>query len=246
MFTRCLILGCSQSKITEKKPIPAIERYDGPTFRVVRKFLREADTKLKDVDIYILSAQYGLISANKCISDYDQKMTRARAIELNLTLLTDLQALFGMGYLEVFLSLSKIYLQAIDGFEKILPENMSLIISQSSEGKRLIELKQYLYKSSFDEPKTRYQVQVTGQATLKGISIKIKPEEALQIASEALNHGVGDPYNFQKWYALVDSKEVSTKWFVSILSGLSVSEFQASDARRVLGQLGITVYHHEH
>jgi hypothetical protein len=87
---------------------------------------------------------------------------------------------------------------------------------------------------------------VTGRATLKGAKIDATPGEVMSIARKALTEGIGEPKNFKKWYILIDGNEVSTKWLVSILSGLSVSDFQASDARRVLGQLGIPVYQHEH
>jgi hypothetical protein len=71
----------------------------------------------------------------------------------------------------------------------------------------------------------------------------MSPEEVLALARRALAERWGDPYNFRDWYAVVDEERVSTKWLVSLLSGLDVSEFQASEARRVLRKLGIAVYH---
>ena len=38
---RMLILSCSSRKKPTNRQMPAIERYDGPAFRVLRKFLRE-------------------------------------------------------------------------------------------------------------------------------------------------------------------------------------------------------------
>lgn len=38
---RCLLLSCSQAKISTPDLLPAIRRYDGPAFRVLRKFLAE-------------------------------------------------------------------------------------------------------------------------------------------------------------------------------------------------------------
>jgi hypothetical protein len=225
--------------------MPAIERYDGPPFRVVRKFLREAESHLNDVDIFVLSARHGLIPATRPISDYEQKMTQKRATELNPKLLALLKAIFEREYSEVFLSLGKIYLQAIHGFDRYLPEKTSLIISQSSEGRRLAELKQWLYKGALTETKTQPKSRITGRATLKGTKINATPDEVMSIARRALDEGIGEPKNFQKWYVVVDGKEVSTKWLVSILSGLKVSDFQASDARRVLRQLGFPIYQYD-
>ena len=37
---RLLILSCSQRKRPDRVLLPALERYDGPVFRMLRKFLR--------------------------------------------------------------------------------------------------------------------------------------------------------------------------------------------------------------
>ena len=58
---RLLILSCSQRKHTSLDPLPAIERYDGPLFKVLRRFLRESSHQARDLDVFILSAAYGLI-----------------------------------------------------------------------------------------------------------------------------------------------------------------------------------------
>ncbi|SKB15099.1 hypothetical protein PL11201_690120 [Planktothrix sp. PCC 11201] len=60
--------------------LPAIERYNGVAFRVVRKFLQEQTTDY--LDIFILSAKFGLIPAYQLIPNYDQKMDRVRSQEL--------------------------------------------------------------------------------------------------------------------------------------------------------------------
>jgi hypothetical protein len=64
---RLLILSCSQRKRPDAILLPALERYDGPMFRVLRKFLRENPSKELHPDVYILSAQFGLISADQLI-----------------------------------------------------------------------------------------------------------------------------------------------------------------------------------
>ncbi len=56
---RLLILSCSRRKRLDKDLLPAVERYDGPAFRVLRRFLREMPFEAPDVPI--LSAEYGLI-----------------------------------------------------------------------------------------------------------------------------------------------------------------------------------------
>ena len=58
-MTRALFLSCSKRKSPEAGLIPAIRRYEGPRFRVLRSYLRDAG---KDpLLIWILSAEHGLI-----------------------------------------------------------------------------------------------------------------------------------------------------------------------------------------
>jgi len=247
-MARCLILSCTQAKRRDDGLLLALERYDGPTFRVVRRFLLEADPALRDIDIYVLSARYGLIAADTRISDYDQRMTPARAAELRPEVLARLQEILSRGYTEVFLSLGRSYLEAVNGFEALVPAGTRVTVSRAAAGRRLTELKRWLYRlpegaSAPRQPKRG--VRVTGRATLRGQQIKATSEKVLALARQALVEGRGNPRNFRDWYVLVDGERVSTKWLVSLLSGLDVSEFQASEARRVLGQLGITVYHDE-
>lgn len=78
---RLLILGCSAAKRHDAGLMPAVERYDGPAFRVLRKARREGVID-EDTRVRILSAKYGLISELEEIEDYDQVMTPARAAEL--------------------------------------------------------------------------------------------------------------------------------------------------------------------
>jgi hypothetical protein len=108
----------------------------------------------------------------------------------------------------------------------------------------LTALKSWLYQGAVEkEPRHQLPIQASGEATLRGQSIRATPEEIVSLAREALAEGHGKPDNFQSWYTLVDGHRVSTKWLASLLSGLAVAEFQASEARRVLRQLGVTVYH---
>ena len=245
-MARCLILSCTQAKRSDAEFLPALERYEGPPFRVVRRFLAQADPVLRDVAIYVLSARYGLIAGHTPIEDYDRRMTPARAVELRPEVLARLKEVLGQGYAEIFLSLGGVYLQALEGFQADVLAGTAVIISRATAGRRLTELKRWLYclpeGDTLSDPPER-AVHVTGRATLKGRQIEMPSEKALALARRAVAERWGDPYNFRDWYAVVDGERVSIKWLVSLLSGLDVSEFQSSEARRVLRQLGIAVYH---
>ena len=85
---RLLILACSQRKRPDKGLLPAVERYDGPAFRVLRRFLRHSPSKAPDV--LILSAEHGLIPHDLPIAAYDRKMAPTRAHELRPLVLAEL------------------------------------------------------------------------------------------------------------------------------------------------------------
>lgn len=70
-----LIIACSGRKRTDSGLLPAIARYDGGHFRVLRK--ARTDGYLSNyLDVLILSAKYGLIEACKPIANYEQRMNR--------------------------------------------------------------------------------------------------------------------------------------------------------------------------
>ena len=78
MSKQLLILGCSQTKRDSRGLLPALDRYDGPQYRVLRKFLRESQWPT-NLSVAILSAKHGLFGSLKSIEHYDQRMSVASA-----------------------------------------------------------------------------------------------------------------------------------------------------------------------
>ena len=75
-----LILGCSQRKREAPGLLPAIERYDGTHYRVLRNYLREREWP-SNLSVAVLSAKYGLVGGLTGIEDYDERMTPQLASE---------------------------------------------------------------------------------------------------------------------------------------------------------------------
>lgn len=73
---RLLVISCSATKKGGPLTMPALERYDGPKFRVLRKFLAEGG---EAPEIRILSAAHGLISADYDLHDYNIELTKKSA-----------------------------------------------------------------------------------------------------------------------------------------------------------------------
>jgi len=62
---RLIIVSASQRRITDPSPLPAIDRFDGVYFRILRKHLK--DGKLKDADILVVSDRHGVIKATDVV-----------------------------------------------------------------------------------------------------------------------------------------------------------------------------------
>lgn len=74
MDRQLLVLGCSQSKRETPGLLPAIDRYDGSSYRVLRSYLRERQWPTS-LSVAILSAKYGLVGGFTGFEDYDERMT---------------------------------------------------------------------------------------------------------------------------------------------------------------------------
>jgi hypothetical protein len=74
---RLLILACSQRKVRTKDLLRALDRYDGPAFRVLRKHLRENANE--PLTVFVLSAKFGLIEADREIPWYDCRLRQGSA-----------------------------------------------------------------------------------------------------------------------------------------------------------------------
>lgn len=67
---KLLIVGCSKNKDHSPGKMPAIQRYNGPAFRILRKFRLKQESIFPS--ILVLSAKYGIIGIDEMIHDYDQ------------------------------------------------------------------------------------------------------------------------------------------------------------------------------
>src|ERR1051326_6464392 len=92
---RLLNLACSRCKLADLGPLPAVERYNGPAFRLYRRFLRSRVARAPE--LHILSAEFGLVPADALIPWYDHRMTSRRARELQPGVAESLGGLLGDG-----------------------------------------------------------------------------------------------------------------------------------------------------
>lgn len=142
-----LIIACSQRKRPDPELLPAIARYDGGSFRVLRKAKREgywAET----LDVLILSAKYGLIDTSKLIANYEQRMSYNRAKEIRNQVLQSLKTYRDRNlYTQVYVDLSHDYQIAVEGITELF-SNSQLTYAEGRIGERLKYLKNWLAANS--------------------------------------------------------------------------------------------------
>jgi len=84
-----LILSCSNLKKNVNGELPALYLYDGPAYRILRSHIHQYGWPT-NLQVGILSAEYGLIGCMTPISYYDRRMTPERSAELRDSVKTKL------------------------------------------------------------------------------------------------------------------------------------------------------------
>lgn len=243
---RLLILRCASTKRPGAAPMPAIERYDGPAFRVLRKYLRSnpSDPPL----VRVVSAEHGLMTLEQPISEYDRRMDAERAVESRQTVLAAVAALVReQPVREVLVVVGKTYLLALTGIEQVL-DGVPVRIAGETQGRKLGVLRAWLYGRDGDKAVPRpasepRQLALVPSAemtfTVGGKQFTTSADQVRNIARQALSSGDKRATRITRWYVPVDGGRVSPKWLVSQVSGAATSDFQANAARSMLERLGI-------
>lgn len=246
-MNRLLILSCSERKRSDPQLLPAIERYDGPMFRVLRRFMKQASSA-DTPSIYILSSEYGLIAQNELIADYNRRMTLQRAQELQPCATARLQQVLrakrhrNLPQHGMFICLGRDYLRALNGATSLANPSEVIKVADGSLGKRLAALHDWLYAGSSRRRQTVSIGAGKGKAVIKRVEIVMTAEQVLKVARRSLEAEFAKATNYQSWYVLIDGERISPKWLVSQISGLPVSVFHTDAARRALRDLGVQAY----
>jgi hypothetical protein len=255
---RLLLLSCSKAKVETVGLLPAIERYNGVMFRVLRRYLRQKLENQTNLEILILSAEFGLITIEKKIPLYDHYMTTKRANQLRPVVATFLKEFLSENiYDSILICLGKKYHSTLED-SKLDKFSPLLLRTTGSTGFQLQQLKSWLYEEDFQYEKKdlshtnkilrggpKTEKRSRGYAVLKGRRIILSTQEVFDIAQTAIDAGEYQFVNFRKWSVLVGSKKVGVKWLAGKISGLPVSKFTSREARQFLLQLGIESYQSE-
>ena len=147
MKKRLLILGCSQAK-RDGHNLPALEIYDGPYYRVLRKFLKTHQWP-ENTSISILSAEHGLFGVIKEISSYNRRMDRCTAAAYAQRCASTLRK-WNDTHFSIHVALGKDYLPAIQPGLQALDIDADFF--GGSIGLKQSRLKEFLYEQN---PKRR-------------------------------------------------------------------------------------------
>ena len=240
---RLLLLSCSLRKRRTPGLLPAINRYDGPAFRVLRRYLDEQPTAQPEV--LILSAKWGLISGDTLLPHYDQQITEERATKLRPLIIKRLRKILeAQSYKEMLIVMSERYFQVLTNLELSKIAGLTIYIPQGRQGQKISALYDWLHGSppparevSQNSLKNKHK-----KLRLHGIEIRCTKKKAQKLALQALLLNPETATRIYSWYVKLGKKRVSPKWLVSLLTGLPVSAFVTDEARRVLAQLGIEVH----
>lgn len=149
-MSRLLLIACSQRKRPAPGKLPAIERYDGPAFRVLRRYLREQNDF--GLWIYVLSAEFGLIHSQERIPYYQRRMTAQRAADLESRVCRVLETILSeQPWREIGVCLGRDYMPALARCVENLSGGLDCSLLGGGLGRRLSALKRWLHKSS-DNP----------------------------------------------------------------------------------------------
>jgi hypothetical protein len=144
---RLLLIACSQRKDPAEGVLPALARYDGPAFRVLRKYLREAEGT--EPVVLILSAKYGLIAANRKIPAYDCRMSARSARALRPRVLDAARrVLASQRWRAIGICAGKEYQVALEGLSELIPEGARVDLIRGGQGPRLTALRNWLHQES--------------------------------------------------------------------------------------------------
>ncbi len=132
-----LITSCSKRK-RRRTEAAALDLYDGPSFRVLRRRLQA------NVDVLIMSAEYGLIDSTTVVEPYDKRMDPLAAQNIAPRARMQLaRRLKHNQYKEILINLPNHYRTAFRNCESLIaPYSVSWVAG--TIGERLHQLKVWL------------------------------------------------------------------------------------------------------
>ena len=150
MPERKLVIVSASSSIRKEpdEAIPAIERYNGIYFRVLRKYLPKRN--LSNIDVLIVSEKLGLVWSHDKITYHVPHAGKWGALSLDDVSIRKLRTenleklrKIVNRYSEIYVNVGVKYLRLIEGFEKITTCKVTYAIGRGL-GPKALHMKQWL------------------------------------------------------------------------------------------------------
>jgi hypothetical protein len=137
---RLLLISCSQRKIDTTDTLFALDLYDGPFYRLIKKMKRD-DLFPSNVHTLIISAKYGLIDLYDLVQNYDKKMTLNDALDMKPIVQSDIDDFMKKtSFDDVLICMGKNYLETINDYSL----NHEMEIAEGPIGCKLSKTKNWI------------------------------------------------------------------------------------------------------
>jgi hypothetical protein len=131
------------------------------------------------------------------------------------------------------------YAEVLNGYHKYISSDTVVTTTSGAIGKMLANLYDWLYGVPPALP--ALSSQILPHIQFRGLAVVLTADQVMERARQAIREERGNPTSFQAWYVEIDEQRVAPKWVVSVATGVPVSDFTSSEARRILHQLGLEV-----
>lgn len=115
-----LLMSCSRRKAKGLERGRAWDIYDGALFQVLKKVLRDREGWEAEISVLVVSARYGIVSADRMITTYEEQLSaqtaRERAARFHRQLWTWIA---GRRFRAVHVNLGRHYLLALPDLESL-------------------------------------------------------------------------------------------------------------------------------
>jgi hypothetical protein len=145
-----MVISGSRRLANPTCPIPAIDRFDGPLAKLLRKHYKQ----LRNVDVFFVSPTYGIVNAKEEIGfreplegfwdNFDMcaddvKQLRERNIQILRRLLSKKH------YSEVYLNVGQKLLRLMPNIEELVPESTKIVYAKGAGfGPKMTHMKEWM------------------------------------------------------------------------------------------------------
>lgn len=246
-MSKLLVLGCSMRKRRfSSSKVKAIELYDGPNFRVVRAALSAWPHLAQQIDLFVVSARWEIISSDAQIEGYDCSLTDLAEEEyysLHENVVAQWREIVDRKkYSSIFLGLPENYLELLGDWQSKIAPATALYIARGAPGQNAAALKEWLNEST-ESPGAIWNG-MTGKQSPRVAGREFNFSER-QIRRCILAYHDNLPVaarRFHSRYVDVEGQRIAPKWLVSELTGVPVSRFNSEQACRALSAWGTAIY----